>query len=111
MEKSNTDEILIEVEIEGTRPLLQNKPNLKSSSASKRKGMVYDDKEEAEKRLIKNVSGEICQPGIQIECCMVKSATDFKMSGRKTYKDAFKGGVIVSPDLIPHQIKDSILNS
>ena len=33
---------------------------------------------------------------------MVKSAASFKMKGRKTYKDVFKSGVIVEPDMIKH---------
>jgi len=34
---------------------------------------------------------------------MVKEAVNHKLAGKKTYKDAFKAGVFVRPDLIPHK--------
>ncbi|KPA15232.1 hypothetical protein MHK_004565 [Candidatus Magnetomorum sp. HK-1] len=36
---------------------------------------------------------------------MIKSATEFKFSGRKTYKELFKAGVYVDPLYIPHKIQ------
>ena len=97
------DEIIIDVSVKGQRPLLQN-AFLEESNVSK-KGHVYVDEEEANKRLIKDKDGIICQPGIHFEASMIKSATEFKFSGRKTYKDLFKAGVFVDPLYIPHRIQ------
>ena len=93
----------IDVTISGIRPLLQNafvRDNENSDTV--KKGQTYDDLEEAQKRLIKDSDGSICQPATHIEGCLVKAATEFKFQGKKTYKEIFKAGVFVEPLLIPH---------
>ena len=91
----------VDVEIKGIRPLLQNDSFEDESSGGKTK-TVYVDQEEAEKRLIENKEGVICQKASHLEASMIKSAVDFKFKGQKTYKDIIKAGVIVEPLLIPH---------
>lgn len=95
--------ILVDVSIKGTRPLLMN-DSFEEELTPAKKGKVYDDVEECEKRLIKAKDGTICQKAIHFEAAMVKSATEFKFKGHKTYKDLFKAGVFVEPLLIPHKI-------
>lgn len=92
---------LVNVTIKGARPLLMNDSFDEESGPSK-KGKVYDDAEECEKRLIKDKDGNICQKAIHFEASMIKSATEFKFQGNKTYKDLFKAGVFVEPLFIPH---------
>lgn len=94
------DNIKIQVKITGIRPLLQN---AFLDEVAEKKGKIYNDHDEAEKRLIKDSEGNIVQPALHIESCMIRSAADFKFKGRKTYKDLFKSGVFVDPLFIPHE--------
>jgi len=96
--------ILINVAVKGVRPLLMNDSfdSSDEESGPSKKGKVYNDVEECEKRLIKDKDGNICQKAIHFEAAMVKSATEFKFQGHKTYKDLFKAGVFVEPLFIPH---------
>ncbi len=93
------------VTIVGTAPLLQNRfPDEQNpENKSKKKQKVYVDKDEAEMKLYKDKSGKICQPANHFEACMIKTSTGFKFEGKKTYKDAFKGGLFVNPMMIPHK--------
>lgn len=92
----------INVSITGLRPLLQNAFTSDTNSSPGKKGQTYDDQEEAEKRLIKDSEGTICQPSTHIEGALVKSGVEFKFQGKKTYKDIIKAGILVEPYLIPH---------
>lgn len=93
---------VIEVEVKGIKPLLQN-DSFEESSEGKKKGQAYIPKEEAEKRLILDGNDTICQKASHIEGSMIKSAVDFKFEGRKTYKEPFKASVSVEPHFIPHE--------
>lgn len=93
----------INVTIKGTRPLLFNKFQEHNAETTKKRGVRPSHDEEAEASLYKNEKGVVCSPSTHIESSMVKSSTDFTMKGKKTYKDAIKSGVIIEPDLIPHQ--------
>jgi hypothetical protein len=98
------DHFHIAVSVKGTRPLLQNAFSTnQSTSTPAKKGQIYDDQVETDNRLIKNENGEICQPALHFEASMIRSATEFKFKGRKTYKELFKAGVFVEPLLIPHK--------
>jgi hypothetical protein len=101
-EASITNEITIRCHIRGTRPLLMNAFVSESGNGPSKRGKVYDDNDEAQKRLYLGPDGSICTPATHIEACMVKSASDFKFSGKKTYKDIIKSGVFVEPLMIPH---------
>lgn len=101
---SNGDETMKElnVEITGISPLLQHRFVEEKSEASKRKQKVYVDEDELEKALYKNQEGKIIQPAIHIKSAMVKSASNFKFEGKKTYKDIIKAEVIIDPLEIVH---------
>jgi len=97
-----------DVIVRGTCPLLLNrfpsetqinKQPMKSGSN------VHDPKIEAENALYKNKNGIVCQPASHIEGAMIKASTAYMMAGKgkKTFKDAFKGGVFVEPMMIPHK--------
>lgn len=94
----------IKVTIKGTAPLLQNRfPDEEHpENELKKKKKVYRDVEEADTRLYKE-GNKIVQPARHFEACMIKSAGAFKFEGKKTYKDAFKGGIFVNPVNIPHK--------
>jgi hypothetical protein len=100
------NEIRINCDIRGIRPLLMNAFTTNGEEGPSKKGRVYDDTEEAQKRLYLDSQGRICQPATHLEACMVKSASDFKFAGKKTYKDVFKSGVFVDPLMIRHAKAD-----
>lgn len=99
----------IDVTIRGSKPLLQNQFKM-TMEGNKKKKKVYSAEEDANAALIKK-DGSICQPGIQIEGAMIKSAVDFKYEGKKTFKDAVKAGVEVYPEFIPHKIAKWTIDS
>lgn len=103
----------VKVEVKGISPLLQNRfpiedfmegnrTTQKGKGADKR---IYDPQEESLKRLYKTSEGEIYQPAEHFEKSMEKAAVNFKMKGRKTFKDAIQAGVIVTPFAIIHKIQ------
>lgn len=100
-------QLIIGVSIKGSRPLLQNDS---FDEEKPRPGQHYDPQEEAEKRLILN-GDTICQKATHLEGCMIKSAADFKFSGRKTYKEGFKAAVTVEPLFIPHLKPEWVIDS
>lgn len=95
---------IIEVGIEGTSPLLMNRFFEEADSKKTRK--TYDDKEEADKRLYKTEQGELYQPAEHLERCLQIAGKNFKYSGRKTFLEYLKAGVIISPEAIIHKIQD-----
>lgn len=101
----------VKAAVKGTRPLLQNVfVNTDSSGSPIKKGKVYDDEEEARRRLILNDNGNICQPALHFEATLIKSAAEFKFQGRKTYKDLFKAAVFIEPMMIPHKFPDYVID-
>ena len=100
----------INVKIAGIKPLLQNDSFEVEAGIKTIKGHVYDPKEEAEKRLIKK-GDVLCQKASHVEGSMIKSAAEFKVSGRKTYKELFKASIDVEPELIPHLKTDWTIDS
>lgn len=101
------------VKISGVAPLLQAKhptPKeeqeiLKRKSSPKAKVKDLTDKEQFDMHSYKTESGKFMQPSEMIEAAMVKAATTFKMEGKKTYKDVIKGGLIIDPVEIIHEIQ------
>ncbi len=91
----------IKVKIKGVAGLLQHRLNLEQDAASKRKKSVFNAEEEAIKAVYQDDNGYYV-PSSWIEGMMVKSATDIKMpgSGKKTLKNATRGGVFVTDDKI-----------
>jgi len=96
----------VEVSVRGIVPLLQNKYVIDKGDKPGKKKVIYDPREEAEKRLIFDGDKDLAQPASHFEGSMIRAAVDYKMSGRKTYKDAFKAGVAVEPEFIKHKITD-----
>ena len=104
----------IKATIVGTAPLLQNRfPDEEKPEhpTPGKKGARYNDKEEAQKRLYL-VGKKVCQPANHIESAMIKSAVNIKFAGqgKKTYKDAFKGGIFISPAMIPHKTQKWVID-
>jgi hypothetical protein len=91
-------ETKISVKIKGVADLLMNKFTEEKNQNSRGK-KVYDDKEETEKKLYRDEEG-IFAPNTWIKECLVKSAKDFKIKGRKSYSDYFKSGILVLPQKI-----------
>lgn len=92
----------IQVEITGIAPLLQNRFPMEAHghNISKATKKVYVPEEEAKKCLyIKD--GQIYQPAEHIFQSMVRASTDFKFSGKKTFKDVVTSCVAVEPEDIP----------
>lgn len=96
------EEIRISCHIRGSRLLLMNAFTSEAEEGPSKKGRVYNDEDEARKRLYLDREGKVCQPATHLEACMVKSAADFKFTGKKTYKEIFKSGIFVEPFMIPH---------
>ncbi|MDP1614218.1 MAG: hypothetical protein Q8L68_00305 [Methylococcales bacterium] len=92
----------INVEITGIAPLLQNRFPMEEHghNISKAIKKVYVPEDEAKKCLyIKN--DIIFQPAEHIYQSMIRASTDFKFSGKKTFKDVITSGVVVEPEEIP----------
>ena len=60
----------------------------------KRKQVIYNKETDAEKAAHKDEEGYYV-PSIWIEATMLRASKEFKMKGRKTCYEAFKGGVFV----------------
>ncbi len=101
----------IEVVIEGVAPgMMQHKfgeaaglqslSNIRNSTKAK-----PEVEEEAEAGAYRLLDGTLVHPGEHIFQSMVKAAAEFQIVGRgkKTYKDAIKGGVLIEPEYIPLQ--------
>lgn len=88
------------ITIRGTATLLHHKFVFVDK---KKPGSSYIPEEEAETHSYRDEKGKLVQPANHIEGSMFKAAVEFKMVGKKTFKDAFKGGVFVEPNLILHK--------
>jgi len=102
--------ITIDVTIKGIGPLLQAKhptPEeeqeiLKRMSNPKAKVKDMTEEEKFSMHAYR-IGKKFVQPGEMIEAAMTKAAVQYKLEGKKTYKDSFKAGVIVVPELIEHK--------
>jgi len=104
----------INVKVEGVPPgLLMHKFSLQTEkdlqSAVKQKHATRPTAEmDAEEAAYRDDEGRLVQPGEHIYQALVKASGSFQVQGRgkKSYKDAVKGNVIIVPDFIPHQNSD-----
>ena len=102
----------VNVKVKGVAPLLQHRfpmPELETMSKGGHKVTgAKDYTQEWRDYLYVNASGEVFQPAAHFEGAMVKSAVNFKITGRrgKTYKDLFRAAVFVTPDEILHGIQE-----
>ena len=95
--------LIIDAGIMGIRPLPQNSFSTGfDHRGPSKKGKLFSEEAETDKRLVRNEKSVICQPSSHLEATMIKSAAEFKFMGRKTFRDLFKAGVFVLPTLIPH---------
>lgn len=92
----------IEVTIKGISPLLMHR--FDDSMPKHNKNTT--DEELAEASAYINNKGELYQPADHILGSLVKAGTNFIVGGKgkKTFKEFIKGGVIITPDAIPHII-------
>jgi len=97
----------IHCEIQGIRPLLQNRfPDETFEAESKVKTRVGSHKaDDPQERLYKLPDGRIYQPAEHILRSMVKAATNFTIGGKgkKTYKDIIQSSVVITPEAIIHK--------
>ncbi len=93
----------VEVEIKGISPLLHNRFPAEEfgENASTKKKKVYVPKDEADKKLYKNLDGSYYQPAEHIFQSLVKAGVDFKFEGRKIFKDIINSGIAITPENIP----------
>lgn len=84
----------VEVKIVGRAPILMHKCVLENGTKGRKK-IVYNPDEEAEKAAYRNDDGKLFAPSRWFKAAMIKAATDFKMSGKKTYKEYIKSGVFI----------------
>lgn len=82
------------VKVKGKAPLLMNKFSVVEKTTSRAK-KVYDAEEEAEKKTYRTEDGKLFLPSTHFKAAMVKAATDFKMTGRKSYKEYVKAGLFI----------------
>lgn len=91
-----------EVEVTGIAPLLMHRFIIEehSEGASKKKKKVYDAKEDAENCCYRTKEGKIYLPSEWFYAALVKVGSKQTYEGKKTYKDLFKSGLVVTPDEI-----------
>ena len=102
------------ITIKGTAPLLQarhpspaeEKETLMRKGGAKAKMKELTDEEQFEIHSYRNKKGEFILPSEMIEASMTKAATNYKLEGKKTYKDLMKSGIIVDPIQIVHKKQD-----
>lgn len=97
----------VNARIRGTASLLQHAypaTQLAPSEVSKRQTGGTDYSLEWLDTMYQTESGLLYQPATHLEGSMVKAAASFKIKGGrgKTWKDAIKAYVYVTPDEIPH---------
>lgn len=92
------------VHIKGIAPLLFNRfpEDTADKDKVKQKRAEKSKEDEMELSLYRNEKGQICSLADHIVGSMVKASTNFKLEGKKTFKDVVKAGVFVEPIMIPH---------
>lgn len=82
------------IKVIGKAPLLMNKFSVEEKTTSRAK-KVYVAEDEAEKKTYRTEDGKLFLPSTHFKASMVKAATDFKMTGRKSYKEYIKAGLFI----------------
>lgn len=106
-----------DVTIEGIASLLQarhptpiEEAKILERENKKMKTKDLSDKEQMEMHAYKE-KGKWVQPSEMIEASMTKAAVNFKMEGKKSYKDVIKGGIIITPVMIVHKNQKPIMDA
>jgi len=89
----------IKVKVKGKAPLLMNRFSVEEKTSVRAK-KVYVPKEEAERKTYRTKDKKLYLPNTHFKASMIKSGTDFKMTGRKTYKEYVKAGIFIEPEEI-----------
>lgn len=82
------------IKVQGKAPLLMNRFSVEEKTTSRAK-KVYIAKDEAERKTYRTEDGKLFLPSTHFKAAMVKAATDFKMTGRKSYKEYIKAGLFI----------------
>lgn len=90
----------VKVSVEGVAPLLMNRFNTEETAKTGRAKKIYVPEEEAEKKTYRTKNGKLYLPNLHFKASMTKAATEFKMKGKKSYKDYIKAGIFISPEEI-----------
>lgn len=109
------------VHIKGIAPLLQARhPSpeeeqkilqlLSNKRETKVKTKDMTDSEQMEMHAYKE-KGKFVLPAEMIEAAMVKAAVNFKLEGKKTYKDLIKSGIIITPVNIVHINQNFVMDA
>jgi len=96
----------VNVEVEGTAPLLQHRfpvPELSEMSKGGTRSTGAKDYTQEWRAYFYEAGGQIVQPSAHFEGALVKAAINFKVAGKRgrSYKDLFKASVFCAPDAIP----------
>jgi len=96
------------VHIKGTAPLLFNRFPEEENPEGKSKGKkaVLSKEEQVELSLYRDENDKVYQPADHILGSMIKASVNFKLEGKKTFKDVVKAGVFVEPLKIEHLEQD-----
>lgn len=96
------------VRVRGIAPLLFNRypDELNPEDKSKKKKARPTSEEDTERSLYRMKDKTIYQPSEHFIGSMIKASVNFKMEGKKTYKDLVKGGVFIEPLQIPHLLQE-----
>ena len=99
---SEVKKYTVDVEITGLAPLMHNNPNSMNTPNLHKEPIDV----QMDARVYKE-GNKFVQPSNHIIGALIKASTNFKMEGRgkKTFKDAVKGMVTISPSNIPLGIK------
>jgi len=93
----------VEATIEGICPMLMHRYVMEDEAAEKkavRKDRQFDPKEDAEKGMYKNASGEVYIPSSWIEATLRDTSKEFKGRGKASMKATILASVFVEPDEI-----------
>lgn len=106
-----------QVEVKGIVPLLQarhltpdEERKITELKESKKKKRGFTDKEQYDLHSYKKGS-KFYQPSEMIEAAMTKAAVNFRMEGKKSYKDVINGGILVEPIEIIHKNQKFVMDA
>lgn len=106
------------VSIKGIVPLLQarhlsptEEAAITAMAVGKKKKKETSDQEQFDIHAYKNSKGEFMQPSEMIEASMTKAAVNFRMEGKKSYKDVLNGGVLIEPIEILHKNQNFVVDA
>lgn len=89
----------IKVKIRGVAPLIMNRFSIEENKPSRAK-KVYDPTVESEKKTYRTSGNMLYLPNAHFKASLVKASTDFKMVGKKSYKEYIKSGIFIEPEQI-----------